>query len=105
MYLSQDDVFDTLRSIVKVSPSGSSVIFDYHTETDSSLNDIRTELNKMGESMNTTFDPPVLGVELQRLGLHVQEDLCPTDIQRRYFTALQTYHANENAHLVRGVTL
>lgn len=105
MYLSQNDVFDTLRSIVNVAPTGSSVIFDYHTETDSSLNDIRTELNKMRESMNTTFDSQLLGLELERLGMHVQEDLSPIHIQERYFADLRTYHANENVHLVRCVTL
>lgn len=105
MYLSPNDVFDTLMSIVNVAPTGSSVIFDYHTETDSSLNDIRTELNKMGESMNTTFNPQALGMKLQRLGMNVQEDLSPAHIQRRYFAHLQTYHANENVHLIRCVTL
>ena len=104
MYLSPDDAFETLRSITQIASAGSSVIFDYHTKTDASLHEIRKELQRMGESMNTTFDPLGLGVELEKLGFHLCEDLSPVDIQERFFARrTKVYHANENVHLAWAV--
>jgi methyltransferase (TIGR00027 family) len=104
MYLPPNDVFETLRSITRIAPAGSSVIFDYHTETDANLNEIRKELQKMGESMNTTFDPDLLAAELRKLGLDVVEDFGPAAIQERYFKGnAHGYHANENVHLAWAV--
>ncbi len=106
MYLSPDDVFETLRSITQIAPAGSSVIFDYHTKTDARLHEIRKELQKMGESMNTTFDPSSLGAELEKLGSYLYEDLGPADIQERFFDfdrSAKMYHANENVHLAWAV--
>lgn len=104
MYLSPDDVFETLRSVAQMAPAGSSVIFDYHTKTDASLHEIRKELQRMGESMNTTFDPSSLGIELEKLGFHLYEDLGPADIQERFFDrSTKVYHANENVHLAWAV--
>ncbi len=104
MYLAPDDVFETLRSITQMAPAGSSVIFDYHTETDEGLREIRKELQRMGESMNTTFDPSSLRVELEKLGFHLYEDLGPADIQERFFNgSTKVYHANENVHLAWAV--
>ncbi len=101
MYLSPSDVCETLRSITQIAPVGSSVIFDYHTETDTNLHEIRQELQKMGESMNTTFDPALLADELRGAGFYIVEDLSPAAIQERYFAGSTTvYHANENVHLV-----
>lgn len=100
MYLSPNDVYETLQSITQIAPSGSSVIFDYHTETDGNLHEIRKELQKMGESMSTTFDPALLAVELRKLRFDLLEDLSPAAIQERYFeNGTSVYHANENVHL------
>ncbi len=104
MYLSPRDVYETLRLIAQIAPVGSSVIFDYHTETDTSLHQIRKELQKMGESMDTTFDPALLADELRKAGFCLLEDLSPTAIQERYFKGRTTvYHANENVHLAWAV--
>ncbi|MCL6443403.1 MAG: class I SAM-dependent methyltransferase [Alicyclobacillus sp.] len=100
MYLSPSDVYKTLRSIAQIAPVGSSVIFDYHTETDTNLHEIRKELQKMGESMNTTFDPALLADRLREAGFYLLEDLSPAAIQKRYFEgSTPVYHANENVHL------
>jgi methyltransferase (TIGR00027 family) len=104
MYLSPNDVYETLRSIAQIAPVGSSVIFDYHTETDANLHEIRQELQKRGESMNTTFDPALLTVELRKVGFDLFEDLGPAAIQERYFKgSTSVYHANENVHLAWAV--
>jgi methyltransferase (TIGR00027 family) len=104
MYLSPNDVYETLRSIAQIAPAGSSVIFDYHTETDANLDEIRKELQKMGESMNTTFDPARLAAELRKAGFDLLEDLGPAAIQERYFKGRTVvYHANQNVHLAWAV--
>ncbi|WP_029421020.1 class I SAM-dependent methyltransferase [Alicyclobacillus macrosporangiidus] len=104
MYLSPNDVYETFRSITQIAPAGSSVIFDYHTETDGNLHEIRKELQKMGESMSTTFDPARLAAELRKLGFDLLEDLSPAAIQERYFEgSAPVYHANENVHLAWAV--
>jgi methyltransferase (TIGR00027 family) len=104
MYLSPNDVYETLRSIAQIAPVGSSVIFDYHTETDANLHEIRQELQKRGESMNTTFDPALLTVELRKVGFDLLEDLGPAAIQERYLKgSTSVYHANENVHLAWAV--
>ncbi|MEB3101494.1 class I SAM-dependent methyltransferase [Ferviditalea candida] len=83
MYLSLKDVLETLRSITQIAPKGSSVIFDYHTEVDVNLDEIRKELQRMDESMLTTFDPSILAIELKKLGFDLHEDLEPADIQQK----------------------
>ncbi|MCL6516093.1 class I SAM-dependent methyltransferase [Alicyclobacillus sp.] len=104
MYLSPYEVYETFHSISQMAPAGSSVIFDYHTEADANLREIRRELQKMGESMQTTFDPALLNAELRRLGFDLVEDLSPAVIQERYFQdRAPVYHANENVHLAWAV--
>ncbi|RSK28264.1 hypothetical protein EJF36_15995 [Bacillus sp. HMF5848] len=73
----------------------------YHTETDAVINEVRKELQKTGEAMNTTFDPLFLANQLNQLGFEIVEDLGPASIQNRFFNDKSTpYHANENVHLV-----
>ncbi|UFJ41366.1 class I SAM-dependent methyltransferase [Brevibacillus humidisoli] len=106
MYLTSDEVFATLRSITDIACAGSSVIYDYFLPEEGTphMKEIREELRKIGEPMKTTFDPSTLASELERIGLRLQENLSPSDIQERYFQGrTDGYHANENVCLAWAV--
>lgn len=61
-------------------------------------------VGELGEPMQAGFDPFTLAGELAPLGLHVREDLCPVDIQERYFWGrTDDYSASEHAHFVCAV--
>lgn len=107
-YLSREALFATFRAIAEIAPAGSSIIFDYlHTEAfvpekaDRRVQFMMEIVRRVGEPMLTGFDPSILAADLGRLGLHVQEDLSPSDIQGRFFEGRPDgYHACEHAHFV-----
>jgi methyltransferase (TIGR00027 family) len=110
-YLSRRDLFDTLGAIAKVAPAGSQVVFDY-LDTDAfnpqraagRVRFLMGDLEAMGEPWITGLDPAGLAVELAPLGLRLQEDLGPADIEARYFQGRQDeYHACEHAHFACSV--
>lgn len=92
MYLTRDEVFATLRSIANIACAGSSVVFDYFhddafipSKVDSKEHEMREELRRMGEAQKTGFNPAALASNILPLGLHLHENLSPSDIQARYF--------------------
>lgn len=107
-YLSRDAVFATLQAIAEVAPAGSSIIFDYlHTDAfvpEKAARRVQFMMEivrRVGEPMLTGFDPSTLAADLGRLGLRVQEDLSPSDIEARFFEGRPDgYHACEHAHFV-----
>lgn len=109
-YLTRDVVFATLRDIADVAPTGSSLIFDY-LDTDAFvprkaaprvLRMLRN-VQELGEPMLAGFDPFTLAAELTSLGLRLDEDLSPWDIQERYFMGrTDHYRACEHAHLAHA---
>jgi methyltransferase (TIGR00027 family) len=110
-YLTPDEVFATLRTIADISPTGSTVIFDY-MDTDAFIPDraakrvklIQETTRGIGEPMKTGFDPSTLAADLARLGLHLHEDLSPSDIEERYFKErTDGYHAYDHAHFAWAV--
>ncbi len=111
MYLTRDAVFATLRTIADSSPTGSTVIFDYF-DTDAFIpgkaaprvQGMMRSAEKLGEPMLTGFDPSTLATDLHRIGLHLQEQLSPSDIQERYFKGrIDGYRAYEHAHFACAV--
>ena len=61
-------------------------------------------MRRLGEPLNTGFDPSTLGQELARVGFRLVEPLHPPDIQARYFQGrTDGYYACEHAHLVWAV--
>ncbi len=59
-------------------------------------------VERVGEPMLTGFDPATLAADLASLGLRLQEDLSPADIEGRFFEGRpDAYHACEHAHLAR----
>ncbi len=105
-YLEPESVFATLRDIAEVAPAGSSIVFDYldtgffdpknpHKSVRAVLDNVR----RIGEPMNTGFDPPALASHLSRQGYRLEEDLSATDIEARYFRArTDGYHAGNHIH-------
>ncbi|MDD4588475.1 MAG: SAM-dependent methyltransferase [Heliobacteriaceae bacterium] len=110
-YLTRDTVSSLLRNIASIAPTGSTVIFDY-LNTDAFIPEkaakrvkiLIRDTRQAGESMITSFDPFTLSADLARLGLRLQEDLSPADIQERYFRGrTDGYHACEHQHFARAV--
>lgn len=100
-YLTQKDVSGTLRSIAEVAPAGSMVVFDYfdtdHPFISEKLSPQMQEsleiLEKLGEPIKTRgFNPLSLAENLTDLGLHLQENLSPNDIERRYLQGRMDGH-------------
>ena len=110
-YLTRDEVFAILRAIADVSPTGSMVILDY-LETDAfvlakaapRVLGIITGAQLVDEPMKAGFDPSTLAADLAGLGLCLQENLSPPDIEERYFRGrTDNYHALEQVHYACAV--
>lgn len=112
-YLTREAALATLRAIATVAPPGSTVIFDYLDaeafvpERAARRVQIMMKLvERVGEPMLTGFDPACLAADLASLGLRLQEDLSPADIEARFFEGrTDGYHACEQAHLARATVV
>ena len=110
-YLSRDAVFATLQAIAELAPAGSAVCFDYLDtsafvpgKVAGRVQIMMDLVGRMGEPMITGFDPITLAADLAGLGLRLEEDLGPADIQERFFAGRQDgYRACEHAHFARAV--
>ena len=112
-YLTQEEVFATLRSIAEVTPAGSTIVFDYF-DTDafipeklsSQMQESVKFLLKIGEPMkNGGFNPSTLAEDLANLGFRLHENLSPADIEERYFKGcMDGYHTDEHVHFAFAVT-
>lgn len=104
MYLTKEEIFQTLNSIAQISSPGSIVIFDYISEDQFVSPTKNLQLTKeitknIGEPMKTAFNPDTLATELQKAGLQLQENLIPTDIENLYFqNRTDNYHASKHIH-------
>jgi len=105
-YLHREALFTTLRTIAKISPSGSSIVFDYFS-TEKFAPDKESESNKQviqgaqksGEPLKSIFDPSTLADDIAILGLSLHENLSPTEIKENYFLGrLDNYNATEHAY-------
>ena len=112
-YLTREAAFATLRGISEVAPPGSTVIFDY-LDTEAFVPERAARrvqimmrlVERVGEPMLTGFDPASLAADLASLGLRLQEDLSPADIEARFFAGRPDgYHACEHAHLARATVV
>jgi len=110
-YLPCEAVFATLGAFADAAPAGSTIVFDYfHRDAFDpervskrkqwGINAARQE----GEPPVTGFDPSALAAELADLGLGLQENLSPADIQERYFRGrADGYYASEHVHFALAV--
>ena len=109
MYLPQDAVFTTLRTIAGIAPTGSSIVFDYF-DTDARVSmstraQIGRQIEKqVGEPLKSFFDPSTLATDIASLGLRLHENLSPSEIERRYFQGrTDNYHAAKHTHFAWAV--
>jgi methyltransferase (TIGR00027 family) len=109
-YLARDEVFDTLRSITKISPSGSTIVFNY-TDLDAfnpekfpQMQKSHKFFQKIGEPVKTGFNPSTLSKELEILGLRLEENLNPKDIERLYFQGNTVECSiSKHGHIARAI--
>jgi methyltransferase (TIGR00027 family) len=110
-YLTREAIRATFQAIAEVAPKGSAVIFDY-LDADAFIPEKVTRrvqimmefVRQLGEPMITGFEPSALAADLAGLGLRLQEDLSPADIQERFFAGrTDGYHACEHAHFAWAV--
>jgi methyltransferase (TIGR00027 family) len=110
-YLSRDSVFATLQAITKISPQGSAVVFDYFDPGEDCtgkeaerLKAITDSLQALGEPMKGGLDSSSLTFDLAGIGLRLQENLAPSDIQQRYFKGrLDGYRASRHTRFAAAV--
>ena len=111
-YLSQEDVFATLRSIAGIAPVGSTVIFDYLNvdalipeRMSRRLRLISENARRVREPVKMGFEPDRLTADLTGLGLRLYECLTPSDIQERYFQGrTDGYCACEHTYIANAVS-
>ena len=108
-YLTREVVLDTLRAIADIAPAGSYVVFDYMDpdafvpeRAAKRMQRMQAIVRQAGEPMKAGFDPSRLAADLETLGLRLQEDLSPADIEERYFRGRSDgYHAYEHVHFAQ----
>jgi methyltransferase (TIGR00027 family) len=110
-YLTQEEVFGTLRSISEVTPASSTIAFDYF-DTDAFVPEKLSPqmqktlefLQKIDEQMkNNGFNPSRLAEDLTTLGFRLHENLSPKDIEERYLHERPDGHL-EYVHFACAVT-
>lgn len=106
LHLSRDEVFNTLRAIAGIAPSGSRIVFDYLDadaldpgKTAKRIQIMKEMVRQSGEPVRSGFEPAALGEDLGRIGLRLRENLSPADIQALYFEErTDGYYAAEHTH-------
>lgn len=110
MYLTRNEVFATLCSIINIAPAGSIIVFDYldldafNPEKSTKIQRRLKFLRDISEPMITGFDPSTLADDLANLGLSLYENLDSTDIERLYFQGCKNeYHAAKHGHFAYAI--
>jgi methyltransferase (TIGR00027 family) len=109
-YLTKEAIETTLRSIAKIAPSGSTIVFDYMDadafipeKAGRSIKLMQETAGMVGEPMKSGFDPLKLGEDLERMGWRLEENLSPADIEARYFAGRSDrYHAFEHVWFAKA---
>jgi methyltransferase (TIGR00027 family) len=111
-YLTREVFFSTLQSIARIAPRGSSIVFDYmdpaafSSEASPRMRRMYWIAQQVGEPMKASFDPAALADELAALGLDLQVNLSPAEIEARYFQGRNDLlHAFEHLHLAHAVVV
>jgi methyltransferase (TIGR00027 family) len=110
-YLTREAVNATLQAIAEMAPKGSAVIFDYldfeafvPEKAARRVQMMIESVRRLGEPMLSGFEPASLAADLAGLGLRLQENLSPADIQARFFMGrTDGYRACEHAHFARAI--
>lgn len=108
-YLAKEDFADLLCSISAFVPEGSSIVFDYGDEHmfDSSIRRVQNMIaiaKAGGEPMQACYSYAELEKLLENTGWLIYEQLCPTDIELRFFMNRSDYlHAFEHVNFALAV--
>ncbi|MEN6392091.1 MAG: class I SAM-dependent methyltransferase [Syntrophomonas sp.] len=108
-YLPRETVLDTLRTVARIAPKGSTIIFDYLDADVYNRAKVAPRgqwllFSLVGAKGKCAFDPSKLSGELAALGLSLKENLSPSDIEKLYFNGHPgNYHAQEHAHFACAV--
>ena len=110
-YLSKAELEQTLTSLFREMPEGSSIVFDYadeHLFTEKGLSNRVANMvamaNASGEPMKASFTNEEIEKLLQCAGLLIYEHLSPEDIQSQFFTNRLDYlKAFETVHYIHAV--
>ncbi len=110
-YLTREAIRTTLREVATSAPAGSTLVFDYidaeafNAEKAARRSQVMQAIaRRVGEPMQTGFDPPTLATDLRRAGFRLEEDLAPSEIEARYFRGrTDEYHAFEHVHFARAI--
>ncbi len=109
-YLSREAVFNTLGFIASML-RGSVVIFDYLVDPSSLSPGQRARFDALarrvaaiGEPWKSSFVPADLVETLRAMGFHSVGDLCPEEINRRYFALRSDWlRVGSLSHIVKAV--
>jgi methyltransferase (TIGR00027 family) len=108
LYLTRQAISETLRSIAKIAPAGSELVFDYiepgafGSDAPPRIQLLLQRVKQLGEAAKSGLDPVTLESELATIGFDVIEDLDPDQIQRRFLNASDGFRAAEYFHLIRA---
>jgi methyltransferase (TIGR00027 family) len=110
-YLTREEVFSTLRSIARIAPAGSTIVFNYSDLDAFTPEKLSQETQKfhdflqnIGEPVKTGLNPSTLAEDLACLGFRLDENLSPAAIERLYFQGrTDGYHMSKHGHFARAV--
>lgn len=108
-YLPREAVVGALGAIARLSAPGSTLIFDY-LDPDAfdparrapDVAQLLQLLERVGEPFVTAFDPAALPALLAGLGLHLDEDLSPAELQARYLAGHEGYRSFAHIRFARA---
>lgn len=110
-YMTHAVIFETLHSIASLATTGSTLVFDYMDmdafipeRTARRVQLMQIMAKQLGEPLKSGFYPLALIDDLGRIGLRLEENLDPADIEAYYFQGRSDrYHAIEHVHFARAV--
>jgi len=110
-FLTRDEVFTILHSITEIAPADSTIVFDYldtyafiSEKSSPQMQKSLEYLRKIGEPMITGFNPSTLAEDIASLGFHLQENLSPKYIERRYLQGrTDGYQVDEHLYFACAV--
>ncbi|MEN6348624.1 MAG: SAM-dependent methyltransferase [Syntrophomonas sp.] len=106
-YLPMEAIHTTLKDLVRISASGSEIVFDYWDKSafdpDRASNRVKSLIastRSIGEPIITGLDSSSLESEMSGLGLRLIENLGPDEIKQRYLNICGgAFSASEHVHL------
>jgi methyltransferase (TIGR00027 family) len=112
-YLTRDVVFETLKVLSSAACAGSEIVFDYMDadafapeKAGARIQTMQRIATMVGEPMKSGFAPQSLEDDLSVLGLKLQENLSPAEIDAHYFQGRKDqYRAFEHVHFARAVVV